>query len=101
MIKVIIEREVAEGLEEPYEKAIGELLHVMTRARGYISGESLVDTRHPNHFFVIARWSDEAAWDEWSHSEDRKDLLNAIAPFLQTDEKFTVLRQLSFHQYSK
>lgn len=101
MIKVIIERVVAEGLEVPYEKAIGELLTVMTRAKGYISGESLVDARHPNHYIVIARWSDQASWDEWFHSEDRKQLLSAIAPFLQTDEKFTVLRQLSYHTYSR
>lgn len=101
MIKVIIERVVAEGLEVHYEKAISELLSVMTRARGYISGESLVDIRHPNHYIVVARWSDEDAWDEWFHSQDRQHLLNAIAPFLQTDEKFTVLRQLSFHQYSR
>ena len=48
MIKVIIERIVAEGLEVPYEKAVSELLNVMTRADGYISGESLVDVDHPD-----------------------------------------------------
>lgn len=100
MIKVIIERVVAEGLEVPYEKAVGEMLHVMTRARGYISGESLVDARQPNHYVVVARWSDQAAWDEWYRSEGRKQVVNAIAPFLQTDEKFTVLRQLAYHRYS-
>ncbi len=101
MIKVIIERGVAEGLEVPYEKAIGELLNVMTHARGYISGESLVDVRRPNHYIVIARWTDRSCWDEWFYSEDRKQLLTAIAPFLQTDEKFSVLQPLSYHQYSK
>lgn len=100
MIKVIIERVIAEGLEAPYEQAIAELLTVMTRARGYLSGESLVDARQPNHYVVIARWSDEHSWDQWFRSEDRKQILNAIAPFLQTDEKFTVLRQLSYHRYS-
>lgn len=100
MIKVIIERFIAEGLEVPYEKAIAELLTVMTRARGYISGESLVDARQTNHYVVIARWSDEDAWEEWFHSEGRKQILTAIAPFLQTDEKFTVLKQLSYHKYS-
>lgn len=100
MIKVIIERVVAEGLEVPYEKAVGELLTVMTRAHGYISGESLVDARQSNHYVVIARWSDLAAWDEWFLSDGRKDIVAAIAPFLQTDEKFTVLRQLAYHRYS-
>ncbi|MFT5506649.1 MAG: antibiotic biosynthesis monooxygenase (ABM) superfamily enzyme, partial [Gammaproteobacteria bacterium] len=47
MIKVIIERFVAEGLEEYYEKAIGDLLNVMTAFTGYVSGESLVEIHRP------------------------------------------------------
>ncbi|MCP3687299.1 MAG: antibiotic biosynthesis monooxygenase [Gammaproteobacteria bacterium] len=101
MIKVVIERVIAEGLEVPYEKAVSELLYVMTHARGYISSESLVDVGQTNHYVVIARWSDRDCWDEWHHSDNRKQLVSAIAPFLQIDEKFTVLRQLSYHQYSK
>ena len=100
MIKVIIERVVAEGLEVPYEKAVSELLNVMTRARGYISGESLVDVDHPNHYVVVARWTDRAAWDTWYYSDERKEVLAAIAPFLQTNEKSTVLHQLAYHRYS-
>lgn len=100
MIKVIIERVVAEGLEVPYEKAVADLLTVMTRARGYISGESLVDADHPNHYVVVARWSDRRAWDQWFLSEDRKTVVAAIAPFLQIDEKFIVLHQLAYHRYS-
>lgn len=100
MIKVIIERFVAEGLEKHYEKAVGQLLNVMTNARGYISGESLIDTQHPNHYLVVARWTSEDDWLVWFHSQDRKQMLTAIAPFLLTDEKCTTLRQLSYHQYS-
>ncbi len=101
MIKVIIERVVAEGLEVPYEKAVADLLTVMTRARGYISGESLIDVRHTNHYVVVARWSNVGSWDSWFQSEDRKKVVEAIAPFLQIEEKFTVLQQLSYHKYSR
>ena len=100
MIKVIIERQVAEGLESHYEKAVSELLSVMTSAPGYISGESLIDAKRSNHYVVIAKWNTESAWSQWFHSDDRKRLLSAIAPFLQTDEKFTVLKQLAYHRYS-
>jgi antibiotic biosynthesis monooxygenase (ABM) superfamily enzyme len=100
MIKVIIERQVAEGLESHYEKAVSELLSVMTSAPGYISGESLIDVKRSNHYVVIAKWTTESAWLKWFHSGDRKHLMNAIAPFLQTEEKFTVLKQLAFHRYS-
>jgi len=49
---------------------------------------------------VIAKSSAESAWSQWFHSNDRKRLMTAIAPFLQTDEKFTLLKQLAYHQYS-
>ncbi|MEE8364701.1 MAG: antibiotic biosynthesis monooxygenase family protein [Gammaproteobacteria bacterium] len=99
MITVIIERHVAEGLETPYETAIGELLNAMTAAPGYISGESLVDSRQPNHYIAIARWATESAWNQWLHSKERKKMLTVIAPFLQTDEKFTLLKKSAYHRY--
>ena len=98
MIRVIIEREVAEGLEEFYEAAIANLLGVMAGAAGYLSGESLVDIRRPNHYVVVTRWVDEEAWNRWCGSGERQELLDAIRPFLLTEEKFTLLRQLIFHQ---
>lgn len=100
MIKVIIERQIAEGLETPYEKAIADLLKTMTSAPGYLSGESLIDLKQTNHYVVIALWASEDAWLNWSKSAQRKHLLSVIAPFLQTDEKFTLLRPLTYHQQS-
>ena len=67
MIKVIIERQVAEGLESHYEKAVSELLSVMTSAPGYISCESLVNAKQSNHYVVIAKWTSESAWSQWFH----------------------------------
>jgi heme-degrading monooxygenase HmoA len=98
MIRVIIEREIAEGLEEYYESAITSLLGVMSKASGYLSGESLVDLHRPNHYVVVTRWVDEAAWNRWFHSGERQEVLDAIRPFLLNEEKFTLLRQLVFHQ---
>ncbi len=99
MIKVIIERQVAEGLESHYEKAVSELLSVMTNAPGYISGESLVDAKRTNHYLVIAKWTTESAWSQWFHSEERKRLMTMLAPFMQNYEKFTLLNQLAYHKY--
>jgi len=98
MIRVIIEREVAEGLEEFYESAIANLLGAMSNAAGYLSGESLVDIRQPNHYVVVTRWVDESAWNRWYRSSERQQMLDAIRPFLLDDEKFALLRQLIFHQ---
>ncbi|MCP4471364.1 MAG: antibiotic biosynthesis monooxygenase [Gammaproteobacteria bacterium] len=98
MIRVIIEREIAEGLEEFYESAIADLLGVMANAGGYQSDESLVDFHRPNHYVVVTRWVDEAAWNRWYGSSERQELLDVIRPFLLDQEKFTVLRQLIFHR---
>lgn len=98
MIRVIIEREIAEGLEQFYEKAIADLLEVMTSAPGYVSGESLVDIHRPNRYVVVTRWSNEDTWNRWFRSTQRQQMLSAIAPFLMRDEKITLLRQLSFHE---
>ena len=98
MIRVIIEREVAEGLEEFYESAIANLLDVMSSAPGYLSGESLVEIHQPNRYVVVTRWVDESAWNRWYRSSERQQILDAIRPFLQDEEKFTLLRQLIFHR---
>jgi heme-degrading monooxygenase HmoA len=79
MIRVIIEREIAEGLEEFYETAIANLLDVMTNAHGYVSGESSVEIHRPNRYVVITRWTDEAAWNRWYQSSERQELLTAGA----------------------
>ena len=65
MIRVIIEREIVEGLESFYESAIANLLNVMAKAPGYVSGESSVEIHRPNRYVVITRWIDEAAWNNW------------------------------------
>ena len=98
MIRVIIEREIAEGLEQFYEAAIADLLGVMANATGYVSGESSVDIQRPNHYVVITRWIDEAAWQRWYQSSERQELLDAIRPFLLKEEKFTLLKQLILHR---
>lgn len=89
---------MAEGLEEFYESAIANLLGVMANAAGYLSGESLVEIHRPNRYVVVTRWADESSWNRWYRSSERQDMLNAIQPFLLNEERFTLLRQLIFHQ---
>lgn len=98
MIRVIIEREVAEGLEQFYQQAIADLLDVMANAPGYLSGESLVEIHRPNRYVVVTRWINEAAWDRWFQSSKRQALADVVRPFLQNDEKLTLLKQLKYHR---
>jgi heme-degrading monooxygenase HmoA len=98
MIRVIIEREIAEGLERFYEQAISNLLDVMANAPGYLAGESLVEIHRPNRYLVVTRWASEDAWNRWFVSAERQELLDSVRPFLQNEEKLTLLRQLKYHR---
>lgn len=91
MIKVIIERLIAEGLEKPYEDIVSEILENITSAPGYISGESLRDLGKPNHHVIISSWRSVQAWENWAESEKRKLFMEQIAPLLAEQEKYTIL----------
>ena len=102
MIRVIIEREIAEGLETFYESAVFNLLGVLSSAPGYLSGDSLVDMQRPNHYMVVTRWANEDAWNRWFVSGERQRLLDAIRPFLlNNEEKITMMRQLELPQEAR
>ena len=98
MIRVIIEREIAEGLERFYEQAVENLLGEMARCPGYVSGESLVDIQRPNRYIVVTRWSNVESWERWLRSPQRQEMLAEIRPFLISDEKYVMLRQLRYHR---
>ncbi len=93
MIRVLIERHIAETLEEPYEAGSRRVLQAAVAAPGFISGETLVDTQDPNHRLTLANWRSVADWDRWYRSENRKELMTAIIPMMDQDEKITILEQ--------
>lgn len=91
MIRVLIERQLQEGLEQEYQAASQALLKACMESPGYISGESLVDLKRPNHRIIITKWNSESAWRAWEVSEKRQRLLAGIAGILAADEKVTLL----------
>lgn len=91
MIKVIIERKIADGLEPNYQEAIRHTLKAVLDAPGYISSESLTDVHHPSHRVIITNWTSIAAWEQWHSSEARQRVIGEIAPVLEDSEKITVL----------
>ena len=93
MIRVLIERHIAESLESAYEERSRKVLQQAVNAPGFISGETLVDAHDPNHWLTLANWRSEADWDQWYHSEERKGLLTELQPMMDRDEAITVLTQ--------
>lgn len=89
MIKVIIERYVAEDLEEHYDKASKATLQLAMQARGFISGETLCDVYDSRHRIVIATYRTLQDWQIWHASDERKEMMELISPMLEHEEKIT------------
>jgi len=95
MIRVLIERNIAEGLEHFYDCTIKRTVSAVIRAPGCISGESLVDTNNSNRRFVMSKWNSKLDWDNWFHSVERKNVVSEITPMLEGREKITMLELAS------
>ncbi|MGM0569572.1 antibiotic biosynthesis monooxygenase family protein [Marinobacter sp.] len=93
MIRVLIERHIAESLESAYEERSRKILQSAVSAPGFVSGETLVNAHDPNHRITLANWRSEADWDRWYHSEARQELLSDVKPMMDQDEKITILHQ--------
>lgn len=91
MIRVIIERYIAETLEKNYETAALEILSASVRAPGFISGESLCDLDNPRHRMVLCKWRSRLDWNNWCQSVERKELMGKLTLMLEKDESVTVL----------
>lgn len=91
MIRVIIERTIAETMESSYENAAKATLQQAIAAEGFISGESLRDLNNPRHRMVLCKWHSAADWDRWFHSQERKDMMNTLNLMLESEERITLL----------
>lgn len=92
MIRVLIERHIAESLEPAYEERSRKILQRAVSTPGFISGETLRDTNDNNHRFTLANWRSEADWLRWQQSEERKSLMAELMPMMDRDEVITVLK---------
>jgi len=91
MIKVIIERHVAEELADHYDKIARDTLQKAMAAHGFISGESLRNLKDPNHRVVMATYRTVQDWDRWHHSDERRAMMDVISQMLEGEEKITIL----------
>jgi len=91
MIRVIIDRFIAESLESNYEVTAKETLQAAIQAPGFISGESLKDVQNERHRVVLCNWRSLQDWQRWLSSPERKKMMEQLNLMLETPEKVTVL----------
>jgi len=92
MIRVVIERHVAETLESAYEDLSRHGLRIAVSAPGFISGETLTDLEDPNRRVTLCKWRSEADWKRWQASEERRSFMNDLMPLMDREERITVLK---------
>lgn len=91
MIRVLIERRFAEGMEQELQRVLMEARQEAIRIPGYISGETLRDSDNPWHYVVISTWRSRHAWERWMDSAARRNVMAHISPMLVEEERVTVM----------
>ncbi len=94
MIRVIIERKIADYMEKEFHDAIREAVGKAAHFPGYISGETHREVENPHHFLVMVSWANLSDWERWNHSDERKELTDRVAPLLEEPETVTILEQM-------
>ena len=91
MIRVLIERKIAQGLEHYYDCTVKRTISQVVRAPGCITGESLKDQRNPRRRIVMSKWESLEDWENWLYSSERKEVISELAPLLEGGERITML----------
>ena len=91
MIRVLIERNIAEGLELYYDCTVKRMVSQVVKAPGCIAGESLMDAKNTQRRIVMSKWDTIEDWDNWFHSVERKQVVAEISPLLEGGERITML----------
>lgn len=95
MIKVIIERVLADDMQSTYDFEIRKSLTAIMTAKGYISGASYSNADNPNIRTIITNWDNVDCWNRWYKSKTRREVNKLIILMLIQDEKIKVLMSQS------
>ncbi len=90
MIRVIIERWLAEGGDAAIEKTMRDLRREAIHTPGYVMGETLRDVADPQHFVILSTWRTREEWEAWAASPKRQEFEDQIRVMLTEPEEVTV-----------
>ncbi|WP_251358850.1 antibiotic biosynthesis monooxygenase [Kangiella sp. TOML190] len=91
MIRVVIERQISAEKVDDYHALIRKAKNKASNVPGFLSGELFSLVSDPNHVVVMSCWDTLEAWETWAESEQRVDLLDAMRPLLEADERVLVM----------
>ena len=91
MIKVIIDRTIADGLEQHYDHCQRDTAPIMQEAQGFLGSETLRDIDNSCHRVTVSLWDNVQCWSQWLRSDNRRRLHTQIDQLLDHEEHITVL----------
>jgi len=91
MIKVLIERQIAEGMDHYYDSTIRRVIESVNQAPGCLGGESLKAAHNQHRRVVLSNWESLSHWQRWYASAERRRVLVEINPLLEGSERVTIL----------
>ena len=94
MIRVLIERNIMDGLDDIYEEAVRTTLQQAISAVGFLAGESMKDSNNSHRRLTLSKWRSIQDWSNWYHSQGRTELMYKIEPMLSEPEKITILEHV-------
>ena len=92
MIRVIILRRIKEGMEQEFWEMTSQLRANAVPQRGYVSGETWVDSNNPSRSVVISTWLTLENWQAWENSPQRQAINATLEPLLVEPARTFVLR---------
>lgn len=93
-VRVVIEREIDQGLEMKLREALVQLRSHAIKATGYISGETLRAVDNPHKYLVLSNWNTLEDWKVWQKNPDRIKIQAELNKLLTKPETCTVYGHL-------
>lgn len=72
LAKILIKRRFKKGCNKEVLALLNEFRAGAMNQPGYISGETLVDSRDPQTLLVIGTWQDMDSWHRWKENRARR-----------------------------
>ena len=86
--KILIKRIFKKGKKSEIISLLKELRSMAMQQPGYISGETLSSTDHPQTLIVIGSWQDMESWHNWKENNTRKTLEQMLSTYQEEDTEY-------------
>jgi len=86
--KILIKRKFNKGKKNEIIALLKELRSMAMQQPGYISGETLSSSDHPQTLMVIGSWQDMERWHNWKENNTRKTLEQMLATYQEGSTEY-------------